>query len=82
MTAAPSMNSLLPRGPARRDNNASGSDKPPPGTSAPTRPARARRGPRGIQVVCLTLLAALASAGLWLDLPPATQDELHYVGAP
>ena len=82
MTAAPSMNSLLPRDPASRDVPASASHKPGPGIPAPNRPARGRRGPRGLLVVCLTLLAALASAGFWLDAPPATQDAVRYVDAP
>ncbi len=80
MTAAPSIHSLLPRDPANRDGSAS--HKPAPGILVSNRPARGRRGPRGLLVVCLTLLAALASAGFWLDAPPATQDAVRYVDGP
>ncbi len=80
MTAAPSLPTLLLRNPANRQNSVN--HKPATPGVDPGRPATPRRGSRGLVVFCLTLLAALASAGIWLEAPPVTQNAVVLADAP
>lgn len=46
---------------------------------APPELTNTARNRRALLVVCLTVLAALLSASLWLDVPPATQGSVRLV---
>lgn len=81
MTATPSLNPMDPHASTGRASGKRLYRPPPALRPASPKPARTGRSKRGMLVVCLTVLAALASAGLWLETPPPVQDVVSQLQA-